>query len=235
MTLNQRFFFFLLLPVALLLFLMGLVGFLFAKETMLAQWREGAIVKLQRAAHHIDMRLSAPIELINMFHVTGRERSNAVVQEWIFEQLKDLEGVTEVRIESFDHERQSSLVLSQGPQAERREMISSLRANIAEVTLPQYDARTGDKTVTLISELKDESRQLAGRLKVSLRFDYLMQDIINLGWWQSDLACLVDKSGRYLAHSKAMQGRTRLGETKDPLEVRVLENMQTRASGTLLG
>ncbi len=72
-------------------------------------------------------------------------------------------------------------------------------------------------------------------VEVSLRFDYLMQDIIKLGWWQSELACLVDQSGRYLAHTKAMEGRTQLGETNDPVELAVLERMKEKPFGTYLG
>jgi adenylate cyclase len=63
-----------------------------------------------------------------------------------------------------------------------------------------------------------------------------MQEITPLGWWQSGLACLVDKSGCYLAHAEAwMKGRNQLGETHDPLEMKVLEDIQEKAFGTALG
>ncbi len=73
-SLQQRLALFLLLPVALLLFLTGFVGFLYARGIMLNEWRESGVLKMQRAAHHIDMRLSQPIEWINMFHKTSRYR-----------------------------------------------------------------------------------------------------------------------------------------------------------------
>jgi len=92
------------------------------------------------------------------------------------------------------------------------------------------------ETVSLISDLKDESGGTIGRLEVSLRFSYLMQDITRLGWWQSDLACLVDKSGRYLAHTEAwMKGRNYLGETHDALEMKILKAIGEKAFGTALG
>ena len=70
-TLKQRLTLFLLLPVTLLLFLTGFFGFLYARGIMLEEWREAALLKMQRAAHHIDMRLSKPIEWINMFQKTS--------------------------------------------------------------------------------------------------------------------------------------------------------------------
>ncbi|NIR12423.1 MAG: hypothetical protein GWN86_00085, partial [Desulfobacterales bacterium] len=73
------------------------------------------------------------------------------------------------------------------------------RAMISEVTSPVYDAQAGEETVSMISALEDEDGTKVGELKVTMRFEYLMQDIRALGWWQSDLAYLVDQSGRYLA------------------------------------
>ncbi len=234
-SLQQRLALFLLLPVALLLFLTGFVGFLYARGIMLDEWREAAILKMQRAAHHIDMRLNLPVEWINMFHKTSTYRGDFAIQEWLINQLKELEGVTKVNLEWFENRLEHMPMMSRGPHMSGRGMMSFHRARLSEVTPPRYDAQTGKETVKLISDLKDESDSLVGRLEVSLRFDYLMQDIIKLGWWQSELACLVDQSGRYLAHTKAMKGRTQLGETNDPVELAVLENMKEKPFGTYLG
>ena len=233
-TLNQRLALFLLIPVAFLLFLTGFFGFLYARGIMLDEWREAAILKMQRAAHHIDMRLNRPVEWINMFHKTSGYRGDFAIQEWLLNQLKELEGVIKVNLEWFE-ERLELPMMSHGPHMSGRGMMRFHRARISEITPPSYNAQAGEKTVTLISDLKDESDRLVGRLEVSLRFDYLMQDIIRLGWWQSELACLIDQSGRYLAHSKAMEGRTQLGETNDPVELGVLENMKEKTFGTYFG
>jgi hypothetical protein len=70
---------------------MGFVGFIFARATMLDEWREAAILKLQRAAHHLAMRLSRPIEWMEMFHKSGRHQDGFTIQQWILDQPKDLE------------------------------------------------------------------------------------------------------------------------------------------------
>jgi class 3 adenylate cyclase len=73
-----------------------------------------------------------------------------------------------------------------------------------------------------------------GRLEVAIRFDYLMEDIIKLGWWQTEMACLVDDSGMCLADSM-MKGRGQLGQTNDPLELAILKAMAEKPFGTLRG
>jgi len=234
-TLKQRLALFLILPVAFFLFLTGFFGFLYARGIMLDEWREAAILKMQRAAHHIDMRLNRPVEWINMFHKTSGYRGDFAIQEWPINQLKELEGITKVNLEWFEDRLEHVPMMNYGPRMSGRGMMGFHRTRISEITPPHYNTQTGEETVTLISDLKDESDRLVGRLEVSLRFDYLMQDIVKLGWWQSELACLVDQSGRYIAHTKAMEGRTQLGETNDPVELAVLENMKEKPFGTYLG
>ena len=235
-SLRQRLVLFLLLPVASLLFIMGFVGFIFARATMLDEWREAAILKLQRAAHHMDMRLSRPIEWMEMFHKSGRHRGGFTIQQWILDQLKGLEGVTKVDLQWVDNRPEPMNMRGHGSHMDRNGMMRFHRATISEITSPRYDTRAGEEIVTLISDLKDESGRTIGSLNVSLRFAYLMQDITRLGWWQSDLACLVDNSGRYLAHTEAwMKGRNQLGETHDPLEMKVLQDIREKQFGTALG
>ena len=235
-SLNQRLSLFLLLPLAALLFLTGFVGFFYAIEVLLDQWREASVLKLQRAAHHIDMRLNQPIELIDVFNNASVHKDGRAIQEWLLKQLRSMDGVSSVYFEWGDAARESMPMKRGTFQEGSGQMMSFQGGTISEVTLPRYDAQTGEETVTLISELKNESDVTIGELKVSLRFAYLMQDIKKLGWWQSDMACLVDTSGRYLAHSESyMRSRHHLGEMKDPFELSVLDSMKEKHDGTVLG
>ena len=61
-SLQQRLMLFLFLPVAALLIGMGMIGFVYARNSLLKEWREAAVLKLQRAAHEVDMRLSRPLK-----------------------------------------------------------------------------------------------------------------------------------------------------------------------------
>lgn len=234
-TLQQRMFYFLLLPVALLLFLIGFFGFLFARDTMIEQWRESATVKLQRAAHHIDMRLSRAAGWIEAFHTTGRHMHARLIQEWMLDRIRSVEGVTAVNLKWLEERPGRS-----GSTGQRFHMgLSRMRhsgTRVYEVTPPSYDAQAGEETVTLVSAIKGESGETIGRLEVRMGFAYLLQDIRGFGWWQSEAACLVDGAGRFMAHSEAlMKGRTRLGENDDPLELDLLKALNERAYGTILG
>jgi class 3 adenylate cyclase len=110
------------------------------------------------------------------------------------------------------------------------------RARIAEVTPPTYDSQAGHRIVTLVSILKDESGKVVGRLEVAVRFDYLLEDIIRQGWWESDVACLIEDSGMFLVHTESMpKTRHQLGETDDSLELAILNAVKEMPFGTLRG
>jgi class 3 adenylate cyclase len=147
-----------------------------------------------------------------------------------------MEGVARVDLDWKGGDRESIPMKREGFQGGSAQMMHFQRGIISEVTLPRYDAQSGEETVALISELRNESDSTIGELKVSLRFAYLMQDIKKLGWWQSDMACLVDASGRYLAHTESYMGsRHHLGEMSDPFELSLFESMKEKHEGTVLG
>ena len=87
-SLQQRFVLLLLLPVAGLLVGMGIVGFIYARTSLLTQWQEAAILKLERAGKDVDMRLSRFKEWLEMYYKTGGEHHEEHVQQWILDQLK---------------------------------------------------------------------------------------------------------------------------------------------------
>ena len=97
-SLQQRLSLFLILPVALLLILMGTAGFVYARNLLLSQWREASILKLQRAAHQVDMRLEHVKNWIQVFNQTPFGQDTAAIRELTVEQLKRQEGVDQVRL-----------------------------------------------------------------------------------------------------------------------------------------
>lgn len=234
-SLKQRLALLLILPVTLLLFFTGIAEFIYFRNALLDEWRKSSILKLERAAHQMDMRLSQPIEWMNLFHKTAGTNGSHALQEWILYRLRSMDGVSDVKLKWPDNRAGTSDRPMDRSHKGHSSMMRFHHASNLEVTPPIYDAQTGQETVTLISDLKDESGRLVGNLELSVRFDYLMQDIKKYGWWQSDMACLVDNSGLYLAHSGVMKGRIRLGETKDPVELAVLKNMREEPFGTYFG
>ncbi|MCF8028512.1 MAG: HAMP domain-containing protein [Desulfobacteraceae bacterium] len=234
-SLKKRLAVFLIIPVALLLAAAGIAGFIYARSMLLDQWQQGAILKLERAAHYMDMRLGRPIDWIQMFHATGLRSDDPAAREFILNRIEGLDGVAEVDLQWAGNHRQPGRAGADADQMSRKLRMRFHHADITRVTGPQYNVGNKEETVTLVSELKNADGGLVGMLSVSVRFDHLMQDIKKLGWWQSSQVCLVDESGRYLAHSAAMEERQQLGETGDPMETALLEKMQEAPFGTHLG
>lgn len=233
-TLQQRLVLFLLIPIASILLGVGVMGFLFARNALLDEWKKISILKLERAAHQIDMRLNQPIQLVRIFHQTGDMAEGYLFQKWVVAQLKNLQGVRDVVLEMttevghatgrgfYNQPTGRGRMMNQGrmePEQWTR-MMRFHRAKIVRVTPPRHDVKVGGETVSLISAFKDENDTTVGRLEVSLDFDYLLKDIKAHGWWQSDMAGLVDDAGRFLSHTKAVgqTGRLQLGLGNDPLE-----------------
>ena len=109
-SLQQRLMLFLFLPVAALLISMGIIGFVYARNSLLKEWREAAMLKLQRAAHEVDMRLSRPLKWLEMYNNTGGEHSDQQTQEWILAQLRQQEGVVRVELERVDEDDDEAML-----------------------------------------------------------------------------------------------------------------------------
>jgi len=97
-TLQTRFIVLLLLPVTLILIAAGVFGFIYIRNAMLDQWNEAAILKLERAAHTIDMRLAKPFELMALFAETADLPDSAGFQRQLLQRLEAIQGVVHVRL-----------------------------------------------------------------------------------------------------------------------------------------
>jgi sigma-B regulation protein RsbU (phosphoserine phosphatase) len=223
---KQRLAIFIFLPVAVLLIGMGVVGFIYARDSLLAQWGEAATLKLQRAAHEVDMRLSRAKEWLKMFHTTGDNPYALYYHDLIIEQLQGLEGVTRVNIKWASGRRPLEV--------EKRGLIPFMETAVFHITAPRYDSLVKNETISLISDLKTETGRTVGQLEVVIRFDYLIDAILSSGWWQSDQAYLVDHTG-YVLSNTGIAGHTKLGENNDSLELKTLAAMKEKSYGTVIG
>ncbi len=241
-TLQQRMVLLVLLPAGVLMAGLGFLGYLYARDVMLDQWREAAVLKLQRAAHHVDMRLSSPARLVELLGDTAGIRDGLAIQEWIVDRLEEVDGVANVRLvwEDTSPEGAPSAMGRtggmEGMGSGMGRMMRFSRANIARVSNPAYNPEADGETVDLLTRFLDRDGATVGSLTVTLRFDFLIRDMKRLGWWQSQMVCLVDEHGTVLARTQAMdQAASRLGASGDPLEQAILEGLRETPQGTLLG
>jgi adenylate cyclase len=239
-SLQQRLIVFLLLPVALVLLLTGILSFIYIRNSMLNETKTIALLSVEQAAHRIDMQLSRPFRWIDMFHNTSGTMGEYAVQSWLLERMREREGVVEVNLEWTDKSFKDTpmpMMKGQGFPGKGRTPMRFHRGRISGVTSPYFNEQSGEETFSIVSHFVNKEGEVVGKLEVVMSFNYLMREIRLLNWWKSDMiGGLVDESGKILAKTRATgKNRTRLGETNDPLELSVLDTMDKKPFGIVLG
>ncbi|MCG8564416.1 MAG: HAMP domain-containing protein [Desulfobacterales bacterium] len=224
----------LLIPVFCVIFTIGLFSYLHTRDTLIDQWDQSAILKLQRAAHYIEMRIIKPIELMEVLFQISREKKLPISPENLAVHIQSLEGVISVTPLGPSRPRPELNTFPVPiPRDKGTQLMTFRHCQIARISNPSYDRELGQETVRLLLTYPtvEFGRQ---DVEIEMSFDYLLKDIIALGWWESDMACIVNGNGRYIAHTNmAMENRTILGETGDGLEQELLHLLQTETYGTI--
>jgi sigma-B regulation protein RsbU (phosphoserine phosphatase) len=247
-SLQQRLSIFLLLPLTLLLITIGFIGFIYARNLLISQWQEASILKLQRAAHQVDMRLQQVKDWIQIFNQAVEGRDEPMLHLLALEQLESLESVNHVYLTwdnksdhdtNLQYDRMSygySLprTYRQAMRGQKMIMRKFHSARIKEITPPRYDDAINHETVSLISDLNDEQGVQVGRLEVVLDFDVLIENILESGWWQSNKAFLVDNTGKVLTGTQQDKSGF-LSNRVDSLEFKTLKALNSVPYGTILG
>jgi sigma-B regulation protein RsbU (phosphoserine phosphatase) len=242
-TLQQRFVVYMLVPVALLLWVMGTVGFFYARNAILSQWEEAAILKLQRAAHHVDMRLARPKEWVNLYLKLMEDHQRPMDGEIdILKELENSEGVVAVYLNGVPLSSAAGAGMpamrSRGQMGGNRPMSGMPgpmgRRRDFTVTEPHYNPDTDNRTVSLITRAVSDNPAADVKIEVVLDFDYLLQDMPFTRWWRSQKTFLIDAAGHIFV-STSDTARKQIGETGDPVEVETLAALQKSDSGTLRG
>jgi sigma-B regulation protein RsbU (phosphoserine phosphatase) len=230
-SLKQRFTLFLILPVMLLLVGTGAAGFIYARDMLLEQWREASILKLQRAAHEMDMHLARIKDGIRLFHEASGKQYSEAYHRWALDHLSRQEGIQSAGL-TWTAVTGGERSGTHGPAPGHMRRFQT--GKIREITPPVFDAGGRHGTVNLVSELLDDQSRVLGRLEVVADFDYIFRNVVESGWWQSSKAFLVDRSGAVLVCT--VPGRhTPLAGTDDPLENAVYRAMQSSPAGTVMG
>jgi sigma-B regulation protein RsbU (phosphoserine phosphatase) len=239
-TLQQRFVLFLLLPVAILLFGIGTAGLFYAGDALLEEYREAAILKLQRIAHDLDMSLGEPKRWLETYGETAGELQVEQVRRWLLERMRALPGVVRAEVvlpsagEIQPLHRGSHIGRERpGEGAAGNGGMAFHRLGIAEVTPPRYDSLVDHETVGIISELIDLEGRSVGKVEVVLRFGYLIEHIVPEDRLRIVRLFLVNESGRVLMCTGPR--RQALGGTNDPLELAILREIKEKPFGTILG
>ena len=239
-SLQQRLVFFLLAPLAVLMFGMGTAAFVYATSKMLDEWKVGATLKLERAAHYVDMRLSRAKELLLMYHDAAEAPYPLEAREWILDQIKELGGIARVDLAWSSEEAHHKIHPVRTREISRGDSHGTGAGNgghhmpyYFDVMPPRYNPALNHETVSLVSELKGEDGATIGKIEVVIRLDYLMEDIVASSWRQGDKAFLVDKTGKILSCTSE-RGR-HIDGGYPPLDHATIQALDEKRFGTILG
>ena len=225
-TLQQRLIIFMILPVAIFLAAIGVVGYFYIRGSLYQEWQEAAILRLERAAHDMDMRLGEPLQWIQSLANTGGDRRGTDNQNWILKKLREQPGVSQVKLEWQKPARGCAVTVQEGRGG------GGLAPRVARVSPPQFSYPPNHETVSLTFTLLDGAGHPLGRLDVSINLDYLMEGVRTAGWLHTYMACLMTDNGTFLAHNNPeMATRHCLGDTQNPLELSILQEMQAKPYG----
>jgi class 3 adenylate cyclase len=222
-SLQRKLFVLLVAPVALFLAGAGLSGYYFLRDSLLKEWQEIAVLRMERAAHQMDMRLQQPVQWLEAF----AKAYNNATRRWVLEQLRDMAGVNKVVVtwgEAGPGKKKTTREEADAPPG-----ITGI-SPVTNIYAP------GKDSFVLQGNFLGAKGKVLGRIEVTIAYDYLMKDILTSGWMQTQMACLVTKEGQFLAHSDpSMKSRHCLGEGRDPLELAMLEAMKEQPFATLMG
>ena len=105
---------------------------------------------------------------------------------------------------------------------------------ISAITPPIYDTDIKHETVSLISELKDETEKTVGQLEVVMHFNYLIKEVVTSGWWEQQKAFLVDDAGNILTCTVSGDQK-RFCDLPSSLHQHTLAAMKEKPFGTVFG
>jgi class 3 adenylate cyclase len=235
-SLERRFLVFLLLPVALIIIVVGVGGWWYARKFILDQWVESTRLKLEKAAHQISMRLEERLELIKLISRAEDAPNREILQTFLVQQLLAKDGVRFVDIEPLESKNHDSR--NQSDRYGLNDVEGRYTLELCEdygFCAPVMDPDTVDRSLRIVN-LMGEKTDNPKRLVVRIDFDSFLDPIKQMGLWEGSTACLVTSTGQLLAHTdKSMAHRKKLGDTGDKLEQQVLQEIRKRPFGTVFG
>jgi adenylate cyclase len=100
-SLQKRFLILLLLPVSLVLLITGVTAFMYARSNLMDQWSSSARLRLEKAAHKIEMRLDEKRYIMEIIAEAASTPEHGATQMFLVQKLADQPGVSFVDLQTF--------------------------------------------------------------------------------------------------------------------------------------
>jgi adenylate cyclase len=239
-SLQRRFLLLLLLPVALLLLAVGVAGFFYARAFLLDQWVEVTRLKLEKAAHQIDLRLHNNLDLIKLIVKAEDIPDGHLTQAFLIQQLSERKGIRFVDIVRFP----AGVGRSSKKEETKSEASTDIGGGLYTLELcgdfgfcaPTTVTHAGDRALRIVANLGKGERSPRGRLVVRISFDSFLEPIRDLRLWEGTRVALVTSTGQLLASSdKSWFTRRQLADTGNELEKQLVKEIRQRPFGTVFG
>ena len=75
-----------------------MAGYRFTSGLLFKEWQDTAVLRLERAAHQMDMRLHGIMQSMEMFARAGQNPRGQEIQRWLLAQIKAQAGVVQVNL-----------------------------------------------------------------------------------------------------------------------------------------
>ena len=180
----------------LILISLGYLGLRLVRNVLLEQWQETAIAKLQQTAHHVDMQLMRPKEMLRLLQ--GDPMPDMHLQ-LVIDQLRSLDGVVQVNTNRTQLLPDNINTLEHSDAHMRGMRHHQMEKQKLGITAPKYDKKLKSETVSLVSDFTDWTGQKSGSIEVVISFNTLIDEIVKAPWWKSNKAFLINRDGDILA------------------------------------
>jgi len=239
-SLQRRFLLLLLLPVALILIVAGVAGFIFTATNLFDQWLVSTGLRLEKAALEIRNQLTDKLELIDLIGQAEEIPHRDITQAFLIQELVEKNGVKFVDLDVGDdggrgRGRFGTVASDYGPGIVEGLYTMELCDDIG-FCAPVLDPGALDRSLRIVKVLGKKEGSPDRRLIVRIGFDSFIQPLRQMGLLRGSKAILVTGAGQFLSVTdKSQSRRRRLGESDDKLEKEVLEQIGKKPFGTLFG
>jgi adenylate cyclase len=240
MSLERRFFLFLLVPVAVIVAAFGFWGFFFARAYLLDQWLVSIHLQLEKAAHEISMSLNEKLELINLIAKAEDAPDRNITQAFLIQELLQKPGVRFVDVvKEANAQNGKTAAGNELDELDRGTLSGSYTMELCGdfgFCAPVMDPNSPDKSLRIIRNLDTDNPESGRKLLVRISFDSFLDPIKKMTLMEGGSAWLVTSTGQFLAVTdKSYADRKKVGDNGNQLELTILHDIRNKPFGNVFG
>jgi class 3 adenylate cyclase len=224
------------IPVAVIITCVGIIGFIYARQYIFDQWTTVTRLKLEKAAHQISMRLDEKLGLVNLIDQAQSMPHAELTQAFLVQELVELPGVRFIDIMPLEEGELSPENLGRMAGAPSEGLYTMELCGDFGFCAPTMNTAALDRALRIVKTLPPTNGNEGKRLLVRIGFESFLAPLTEMDMLKGSHAALVTSSGVFLAHTnRDIWGRQRLGDTGDPFELEALKQISMKHHGQVLG